>query len=116
MDFTLTEEQQMIIDSLGKYAENELKPIAFEFRDRLIPKEKMLEIQQSLVDFGVGVGVVSEELGGMGLIRNAVEQGRQALDSIKKLKGLGKPNQLDLVIVGAGPAGVDTRIGSNQCH
>ena len=67
MDFTLTEEQQMIVDSLGKYAENELKPIAQQYRDQLIPKARMLEIQQSLVDFGVGVGVVSEELGGMGL-------------------------------------------------
>ena len=67
MDFTLTEEQQMIVNSLGKYAQNELKPIAEEYRDRLIPKEKMRDIQQSLLDFGVGPGVVSEELGGMGL-------------------------------------------------
>ncbi len=67
MDFTLTEEQQMIVDTLGKYAENELKPIARQYRDQLIPKEKMLEVQQGLLDFGVGVGVVSEELGGMGL-------------------------------------------------
>jgi len=67
MDFTLTEEQQMIVDSLGKYAQNELKPIAQEYRDRLIPTQKMREIQKGLLDFGVGVGVVSEELGGMGL-------------------------------------------------
>ncbi|MEH6592308.1 MAG: acyl-CoA dehydrogenase family protein [Halioglobus sp.] len=67
MDFTLSEEQQMIVDSLGKYAQNELKPIAAEYRDRLIPTEKMRDIQKGLLDFGVGVGVVSEELGGMGL-------------------------------------------------
>jgi alkylation response protein AidB-like acyl-CoA dehydrogenase len=67
MDFTLTEEQQMITDSLGKYLQNELKPVVQEYRDRLIPKEKMLEIQQGLLDFGVGVGVVSEDLGGLGL-------------------------------------------------
>ena len=67
MDFTLSEEQQMIVDSLGKYARNELKPISEEYRDLLIPKEKMHEIQQRLLDFGIGVGVVSEELGGMGL-------------------------------------------------
>ena len=73
MDFQLTEEQQMIVDTLGKYAQNELKPIAEEYRDRLIPKEKMREIQQRLLDFGVGVGVVSEELGGMGL--NALTMG-----------------------------------------
>ena len=67
MDFQLTEEQQMIVESLGKYARNELEPVSKEYRDLLIPKEKMLQIQQRLLDFGVGVGVVSEELGGMGL-------------------------------------------------
>jgi alkylation response protein AidB-like acyl-CoA dehydrogenase len=67
MDFTLSEEQQMIVDSLGKYARNELKPIAVKYRDQLIPTEKMREIQKGLLDFGVGVGVVSEDLGGMGL-------------------------------------------------
>ena len=35
---------------------------------------------------------IAGELGGMGLIRNAVEQGRQALDSIKKLKVQPRPN------------------------
>lgn len=67
MDFSLTQEQQMIVDSLRRYALNELQPIAKAHRDQLIPKEKMREIQQRLVDFGVGVGVVSQELGGMGL-------------------------------------------------
>ncbi len=55
---------------------------------------------------------IAGELGGMGLIRNAVEQGRQALGSIRKLDGLGKPNQLDLVIVGAGPAGIAASLGA----
>jgi thioredoxin reductase len=50
----------------------------------------------------------------MGLIRNAVEQGRQALDSIRKLDGLGKRNQLDLVIVGAGPAGIAASLGATD--
>lgn len=67
MDFALTEEQQMIVESLGKYARNELKGIAAQYRDQLIPKGKMLEIQQGLLDFGVGIGVASEELGGLGL-------------------------------------------------
>jgi thioredoxin reductase/NAD-dependent dihydropyrimidine dehydrogenase PreA subunit len=55
---------------------------------------------------------IAGELGGMGLIRNAVEQGRQALDSIRKLDGLGKSKQLDLVIVGAGPAGIAASLGA----
>ena len=48
---------------------------------------------------------IAGELGGMGLIRNAVEQGRQAVDSIRKLSGIGAGNGIDVVIVGAGPAG-----------
>ena len=49
---------------------------------------------------------IAGELGGMGLIRNAVEQGRQALENIAKLKGIGEnKNRYDVVIVGAGPAG-----------
>ncbi|MGE0115485.1 MAG: NAD(P)-binding domain-containing protein [Steroidobacteraceae bacterium] len=47
---------------------------------------------------------VAGELGGMGLIRNALEQGRQAVDAICQHRPRGK-KELDLVIVGAGPAG-----------
>ena len=57
---------------------------------------------------------VAGELGGMGLIRNAVEQGRQAVESIKKLPGLGKPGQLDLLIIGAGPAGFSAALAAKQ--
>src|ERR1019366_1976737 len=48
---------------------------------------------------------IAGELGGMGLIRNAIEQGRQAIDSVRALNGLGRPNVHDVVIVGGGPAG-----------
>jgi thioredoxin reductase/NAD-dependent dihydropyrimidine dehydrogenase PreA subunit len=47
---------------------------------------------------------IAGELGGMGLIRKAVTQGSQAMESISKLKNNGTP--LDVVIVGAGPAGL----------
>ncbi len=57
---------------------------------------------------------IAGELGGMGLIRNAVEQGRKALESIRRLDGLGRPNQLDLVIVGAGPAGIAASLGAME--
>ncbi len=46
---------------------------------------------------------IAGELGGMGLIRKAAEQGAQAMNTIGKLKS--GANQLDAVIVGAGPAG-----------
>jgi putative YpdA family bacillithiol system oxidoreductase len=49
---------------------------------------------------------IAGELGGMGLIKNAVEQGKQAVDFIsKKIKG-GHQADYDITIVGAGPAGI----------
>jgi thioredoxin reductase/ferredoxin len=47
---------------------------------------------------------VAGELGGMGLIRNALSQGRQAVDAIHRRRRRSGEG-LDLVIVGAGPAG-----------
>jgi len=57
---------------------------------------------------------IAGELGGMGLIRNAVEQGRQAVDAIRKLDGIGKGDDLDLLIVGAGPAGFSASLAATQ--
>ena len=55
---------------------------------------------------------IAGELGGMGLIRKAVEQGRQAIESIGKLKGSGFP--YDVVIVGAGPAGISASLAAKE--
>lgn len=49
---------------------------------------------------------IAGELGGMGLIRNAVEQGRQAIDGIKAVALRRAHATCDLMIVGAGPAGL----------
>src|SRR5260370_21649949 len=48
---------------------------------------------------------IAGELGGMGLIRNAIEQGSQAIESIRKLSGRRLSQAYDVIIVGAGPAG-----------
>ena len=53
---------------------------------------------------------VAGELGGMGLIRKAAEQGRQAMDSIRATKNRGA--QFDVVIIGAGPAGIAAGLGA----
>ena len=53
---------------------------------------------------------IAGELGGMGLIRKAASQGTQAINAIKKLKG--STNDLDVVIVGAGPAGLASSLGA----
>lgn len=55
---------------------------------------------------------IAGELGGMGLIRKACEQGRQAIESIAKLRDPAFP--LDVVIVGAGPAGMAATLGAMQ--
>ncbi len=51
-----------------------------------------------------GVYIIGE-LGGMGLIRNAMRQGRQAADHVVSV-GRSAPGALDAVVVGAGPAGI----------
>lgn len=53
---------------------------------------------------------IAGELGGMGLIRKAVEQGRQVIESVRKRKG--GNGTLDVVIVGAGPAGLAASLGA----
>ena len=53
---------------------------------------------------------IAGELGGMGLIKNAVAQGKQAVDYInKKIKRKGQA-KYDLIIVGAGPAGISATL------
>jgi thioredoxin reductase len=53
---------------------------------------------------------VAGELGGMGLIRNGIEQGRQAVDAIQRRAGRATGDELDLVIIGAGPAGLSASL------
>jgi thioredoxin reductase/NAD-dependent dihydropyrimidine dehydrogenase PreA subunit len=57
---------------------------------------------------------IAGELGGMGLIRNAVEQGRKAMESVRALDGIGRFEGYDVVIVGAGPAGLAASLGAMQ--
>ncbi|HNY01477.1 MAG TPA: NAD(P)-binding domain-containing protein [Bacteroidales bacterium] len=59
---------------------------------------------------------IAGELGGMGLIRNAVEQGRQAVENMVK-SGIGNHGcDYDLVIVGAGPAGISASLTARRHH
>lgn len=49
---------------------------------------------------------IAGELGGMGLIKNSVEQGKQAVDNIMEKFEPNHNAEYDLVIIGAGPAGI----------
>ena len=53
---------------------------------------------------------IAGELGGMGLIRKAAEQGRQAMDNVRRRQA--GPAELDVLIVGAGPAGLSAGLSA----
>ena len=59
---------------------------------------------------------IAGELGGMGLIKNSVEQGEQAIENIVKSKNKKKsnPDVLDVIIIGAGPAGISASLTAKK--
>jgi thioredoxin reductase/Pyruvate/2-oxoacid:ferredoxin oxidoreductase delta subunit len=62
---------------------------------------------------------IAGELGGLALIKNAVNQGRDSMDVIARRVGNGgaKPSDqdvLDVVIVGAGPAGISASLRASE--
>jgi len=57
---------------------------------------------------------IAGELGGMGLIKNSVEQGQQAIENMVKLKKPSKENVIDVVIIGAGPAGISATLAAKK--
>ena len=57
---------------------------------------------------------IAGELGGMGLVANAIDQGKAAIGSIRKLSGIGSGDRLDVVIVGAGPSGFAASLASME--
>lgn len=71
-----------------------------------------VEIPQVNPEFETNIpGIfIAGELGGMGLIRNAVRQGTQAIGTIAQ-RPRGKAD-FDVVIVGAGPAGISSSLAA----
>ncbi len=53
---------------------------------------------------------IAGELGGMGLIKNAVEQGRQAMENLTKSIKKDHKCEFDVIIIGAGPAGISASL------
>lgn len=57
---------------------------------------------------------IAGELGGMGLIKNSVEQGKQAVGNIARTISKVKTESEDLVIIGAGPAGISATLEAKR--
>lgn len=67
---------------------------------------------KSTLESNVAGIFIAGELGGCGLIHKAAEQGWQAIESI--LKRRARDGELDVVIVGSGPAGLTAGLASMQ--
>lgn len=59
---------------------------------------------------------IAGELGGMGLIKNAVEQGKQAVENIFKRNFNPRNADYDIAIVGAGPAGISATLTAKKLN
>ncbi|NOY62283.1 MAG: NAD(P)-binding domain-containing protein [Gammaproteobacteria bacterium] len=80
-------------------------------------EKRGMDIPNLTPDFETNVPglFIAGELGGMGLIRNAIEQGKQAMQHIaKRAASGGDGQQLDVLIVGAGPSGLSASLGAKE--
>jgi len=59
---------------------------------------------------------IAGELGGMGLIKNAVTQGREAVENIAKTIKKGGLATYDLIVVGSGPAGISATLAAKELN
>ncbi len=57
---------------------------------------------------------IAGELGGMGLIKNAVQQGKQAVENIVKAGKKPHNASYDIIVVGAGPAGISAALTAQK--
>jgi len=79
-------------------------------------EKRGVEIPDINPDFQTNVNgiYIAGELGGMGLIRNAVEQGKQAINEIAKSITEYDPSLFDVIIIGAGPAGIAASLTAKE--
>ncbi len=68
------------------------------------------EVGESFESSRAGVFIVGE-LGGMGLIKNALKQGLVAAEHLAATRSPGRRGFADVAVIGAGPAGLATALG-----
>ncbi|HRH85705.1 MAG TPA: acyl-CoA dehydrogenase family protein [Rubrivivax sp.] len=69
MNFLPTDEQRLAVEGFNRFLESKLEPIVRRYQpDKLIEKERMLEIFRSMLPYGMGGnGLIAEAHGGMGM-------------------------------------------------
>jgi alkylation response protein AidB-like acyl-CoA dehydrogenase len=67
MDFSLTEDQRLLLGEWQKALDRDIGPVTMRYLDTCIPKEVARELLKKTGEFGVGNGWVPEEGGGLGL-------------------------------------------------
>lgn len=79
-------------------------------------EKRGVELPHVSQDFETNVSgiYIAGEMGGMGLIRNAVEQGRQAVDNLKRTIKKESSADYDLIVIGAGPAGISASLNAKK--
>lgn len=79
-------------------------------------EKRGVDLPQISPDFETNVkGIyIAGELGGMGLIRNAVTQGKEAVENIARSIKKNQNATYDLIVVGAGPAGISATLAAHE--
>lgn len=67
MHFSLTEEQELAVDSFARFLQAEIRPIAEQHKGEKIPKAAMQQALRLMLPFGLGNGLIAEEKGGFGM-------------------------------------------------
>jgi alkylation response protein AidB-like acyl-CoA dehydrogenase len=69
MNFQPTDEQRLAVEGFERFLASKLEPIVRRYRpDKLIEKERMLEIFQAMLPYGMGGnGLIAEQHGGLGM-------------------------------------------------
>ncbi|HEX6890741.1 MAG TPA: NAD(P)-binding domain-containing protein [Chryseolinea sp.] len=83
---------------------------------RIGTESRGIDLPHVKENFETNVGgiYIAGELGGMGLIKNSVEQGHQAIANMAKNRKRAIGKMLDVVIVGAGPAGISASLAAKE--